>query len=128
MGVSLPLPERGPACESDSDLEHALTQAGVKFGPRSDEDGMCEYTLPSGWKMMDKSFRQDMPEWFMVDENGFTRARIMGTWKGTYDNRLRIVECPMEAFESPTSPAIPSETDGPAVAARIANALVAGRK
>jgi hypothetical protein len=48
------------------------------------------YTLPQGWRMVDNSFRQDLPEFYIIDADNMKRVSISGAWKGAYDNDLSL--------------------------------------
>lgn len=83
-----------------------------------------EYTLPPGWKMVDDSWRADLPDYFIVDENDMKRVSVRGSWKEMYDNHLTIsiVQKP-EKLVRKNTPLIPSETDTTAVVCKFAEAL-----
>lgn len=119
MGQSLPLPERIPLPKGA--LRDELELAGITFIEGAGK--YVNYTLPDGWSLQDQSHRADIPEWFMVDNEGMCRAFIHGTWKDTYDNELHISECERTKYIPREGPSIPSETDGPAIAVGVAVAM-----
>ncbi len=90
MGQSLPLPERIPI-PNDTQLEQLN-----KMGCTVIEDDDCrpsnyvKYILPSGWKMVDGSYRTEAPIFFIIDDKQMKRASIRGKWTGTFDNHLSL--------------------------------------
>ena len=121
MGQPLPLPERIPV-PSQKTLT-AMTACGIQLDQES-QSVYREYTLPTGWKMVDNSWRQDLPEYYIVDELGLTRFCISGSWKGSYDNELRIstVHEP-KLLKRREEELIPSETSNAAMIGKFAEAL-----
>jgi len=55
------------------------------------QDQYVHYKLPIGWKTVDNSWRQDLPEFLIIDNNNMTRVSISGAWKGAYDNHLTLI-------------------------------------
>ena len=108
MGQPLPLPERIPA---PNDVQRKqLAIMGINVG--SVAQGFASYDLPNGWRMVDKSWRHDIPCWYIVDPDNMARWLIRGSWKETYDNELYldIVEKP-HVIEIPTPVEIQPQTE-----------------
>lgn len=122
MGQVLPLPERAPLPDNDQERQH-LEGLGFVFG--EEEGGYVSLKLPEGFSWKDNSYRADIPEWYVIDESGKAILSVSGSWKGTYDNQLRMAVHvdPIDVTWRSSSP-IPSETDGPAIAAKLADAEV----
>lgn len=105
-----------------------------EWGIQLDLDGenkYITYTLPEDWDIVDETeFREDMPDWYIVDNNMNKRVSISGVWKGTYDNRLTLSICeePWEKHVSKTRDPAPSETSPAAIAGKFADALSKDRK
>lgn len=85
MGQSLPLPEKIPYPKAE--VRSMMETDGIKL--LGDAEYVA-YTLPPYWKMRDVSTRQDLPDYYIVDEDNYGRYHIHGAWKGTYDNKLYI--------------------------------------
>lgn len=60
MGQPLPLPERIPLPRKPEDVEK-LELYGIVF--KNKDKKYVEFTLPEGWKLVDNSWRSDLPEW-----------------------------------------------------------------
>lgn len=114
MGQPLPLPERIPKPNPDTirgrELLGALKQAGITIDASPGE--YVRYTLPHGWRMVDDSWRQDLPNFYIVDNTNMLRFSVTGAWKGSYDNELNLKEVnPPRQFEPQNNKTmIPSET------------------
>jgi len=109
MGQVLPLPEKIPNPKGKT--REAMENCGIAINTGDDYVG---YTLPAGWEMVDVSWRMDLPNYYMVDDQGMARFSISGSWKGTYDNYLEIktVQEPhkLERREKEPEPSQTSET------------------
>jgi len=95
-----------------------------------DEGEYVTYTMPEGWRMVDRSWRQDLPDFAMVDLDGQIRVSITGAWKGTYYNylTLRIMDTPYDVYqceedEGENKEIIPTETSGAALVGKMAEAI-----
>ena len=92
MGQPLPLPEKIPR-PTDAQNE-SLKQMGIIV----DLDGQdpdvtppyVTYKLPNEWKIVNRSWRNDLPIYYIVDDQNKRRVSICGAWKGTYDNELNM--------------------------------------
>jgi hypothetical protein len=121
MGQPLPLPNRIP--QPTGYVASEFDKMGIKY--ETGDEKYVSYTLPDGWSMKDKSWREDLPNFAIVDTDGMIRAVVSGSWKETYDNRLSInIPDELELFEKPKDEVIPSETSVPAIVGKIAGALV----
>ena len=92
MGVPMPLPERIPM---PNDEQHLLLKSmGIEIiVPENDTEQKQQYVkykLPEGWKMVDSSWRRDLPDFYIIDDESKKRISIFGSWKGSYDNELRL--------------------------------------
>ena len=121
MGQSLPLPERIPV-PSDNDTE-LMKEMGFKFGEIVEDH--IKYVLPEKWTLKNSSSREDLPNWYFVDEKNMKRIQISGSWKGSYDNELnlRILETPKK-FEEPKKSPIPNETSPEKMREKFRKALL----
>ncbi len=103
MGQQLPLPERIPM-PNDEQLQQ-LNEIGCTIildavitdntnnttnTKPSRPSEYVKYNLPSGWKMVDSSWRRDLPDFYIIDDKQMKRVSISGSWKGAYDNKLRL--------------------------------------
>ena len=94
MGQTIPLPERIP--KPTKEQKKLFDEWGIKLILENSENGEVKksryqrYTLPEGWKMVDASWRQDLPCFHIVDDNSMIRATCSGSWKGAYDNEIRL--------------------------------------
>jgi len=87
MGQPLPLPEKIP--QPNEEILTSMKNDGINIlGEPQDE--FVKYSLPEGWKMRDVSERQDLPNYYIVDENDNAKYSIDGTWKGSFDNYLEL--------------------------------------
>jgi hypothetical protein len=125
MGQPLPLPQRIPRLNLESDEGKKLLQALSNVGITLEESTECyvRYTMPSSWKMVDDSLRQDLPRFHMVDEKNLIHFTVSGSWKGSYDNKLQLIQVePPRLFESKNQnePLIPSETSDEELLGRFA--------
>lgn len=79
----------------DESQYEELVKMGVEIIV-GDGSKYVEYTLPDGWKMVDDSWRQDLPNYYIIDASNMKRVSIRGSWKQTYDNdiALYIIENP----------------------------------
>ena len=119
MGAACPLPERIPI-PSDK-CAQKMKSDGIVLNNAKNSERYITYVLPTGWDMVDCSWREDLPIWHIVDQNDMKRYSITGAWKGAYDNALEIHDCPGdEKIERTIEPAEPSETSP---AARVAEAV-----
>ena len=91
--ILCPFPKMIPVPKDD--LLLAMNECGIKthgktykFNDSNEE--FIEYTLPSGWHIINKSSRNDFLDYYFIDENRMVRFYICGIWKGFYDNRLFI--------------------------------------
>lgn len=121
MGQPLPLPKRIP--RPTGKVLTAMNECGITIDIQS-EDEYVTYSLPSGWRMVNDSHREDLPEYHIVDDKNMVRCSITGAWKGTYDNKLHLswTKEPYE-FEARHGKMIPSETNGAALVGKFAEAL-----
>lgn len=91
MGQTLPLPQRIPVPTEEQQKQ--LQEHGIKVnleGLEADQKFVA-YELPSTHYMHDDSWREDLPEFYIVRKNTkFACAKIHGSWKVSYDNRLRL--------------------------------------
>lgn len=124
MGQLLPLPERIPAPTGSQKFQ--LSEMGILIlddqNPSTNPPPeYVRYSLPTGWKMVDKSWRQDLPNFVIVDTDDMIRVTIQGSWKGSYDNTLDMCvnNTPYEKLVRPTEEVIPSETDLAAFTERV---------
>lgn len=118
MGQVCPLPERIPkpyGKELKKMQHHGITVnltsgkviAGVEY---------VTYELPEGWSMKDDSWRADLPEWYIVDQDSRIHFRISGSWKETYDNHLSIKAMDgSKKYKPKADEPIPSETTADAL-------------
>lgn len=95
MGNSqpLPLPLRVPI--PTSQILNELKQVGVilnndaiSVSSRStykSNGQYVTYSLPTGWQMVNDSEREDIPWYYLLDQEKKKRFRIQGQWKG-YDS------------------------------------------
>lgn len=109
MGQPLPLPERIPL-PNDERTKIALAEAGVRLHAE-DNARYVKYTLPEGWRLVDDSWRQDLPDYYLLDAENMKRFSIFGSWKGAYDNalRIRVIKEP-KLFKGRNEPMQASET------------------
>jgi len=97
----LPLPDKIP--KPTPAIQEAFRKVGIQWDAESKDDYVA-YTLPSGWRMVDVSWHEDLPIFYIVDNENNVRFSIRGQWKQTYDNELTIYEKnPPEPFQSPCS-------------------------
>jgi len=120
MGQTLPLPERIPKPNTKTLTE--MKVCGIIVEDADEE--YVTYTLPKGWKMVDSSWREDLPDFYIIDSSDMKRFCISGSWKGTYDNKLNIRSVKQEKYESPKSTPIPSETSGPVLYNKLETAII----
>lgn len=86
MGQSLPLPEKIPY--PSEEIKTSMEKDGILLG---EKDDYVTYVLPNGWKMKNLSYRANIPDFHIVDENRMSRYHIYGLWGGgNYDNDLKI--------------------------------------
>ena len=75
-------------------------------------------------KTVDNSYRQDLPEFHIIDNTNMVRFTITGSWKGSYDNKLTIHKVSNSyEFKPHESELIPSETNDFAIAGKFGEAL-----
>lgn len=99
MGQPLPLPERIPR-PNETQLRSLELMGITVIEDEMKEDldkhdkiiksSYLRYTLPQGWKMVDASWRQEFPDYYIIDGNGMKRVSVGGSWKGIYDNSLSL--------------------------------------
>jgi hypothetical protein len=128
MGQPLPLPEKIPRPNLESEngrkLMNELKQVGITL--EDSTEAYVRYTLPEGWKMVDDSWREDLPRFYILDQKDMMHFSIQGSWKGTYDNELTLTKVPTPAFFQPQNrdkPLIPSETSTGAVLGSLGEVL-----
>ena len=122
FGKPLPLPRRIPRPSNAVSEKLQSCNIIVNDNPKSE---YLTYTLPDGWKMVDDSWREDLPEFRIIDHQEMIHFTISGAWKGTYDNKIEIytVETPtkyMKRYEK----IIPSETKGEVLVGKILDAVI----
>jgi hypothetical protein len=127
MGQLLPLPERIPRPTPNQINELKNLGIEVNIEEKDEKGNPCmyvQYTLPVGWKMVDKSWREDLPDYYIVDIESKARVSISGSWKGSYDNKLRlsILKNPI-ILKPDEGKLIPSETSNYAMLGKFAEAL-----
>jgi hypothetical protein len=128
MGQVLPLPERIPRPNPNTDEGKKIIKAFNKFGIEFEDtqELYITYKLPNGWRTIDDSRREDLPQYYIVDDTNMVQFFIGGSWKGTYDNNLYMeqVDFPY-TFESKnkTAPLIPSETSNTVVMGKMCEAI-----
>lgn len=93
MGPACPLPERIPL--PNDELLNMMIADGIVINQDdittpSGDAKFVTYSLPSGWSIVDKSWRVDLPNYYIIDSCRMTRYYIHGAWKGSYDNELYI--------------------------------------
>jgi hypothetical protein len=123
MGQPLPLPTKIPVPSSNVISE--LGDMGITI--EDSQQTYSAYRMPDGWKMVDRSWRQDLPKFSMVDTDNNIRVTISGAWKETYDNdiTLRVQHAPFEKFvHDPSAKIIPSETSVGAIITRYHKAMI----
>jgi hypothetical protein len=86
MGQPLPLPERIPKPNDIQIL--SLLHMGLELDLENDSEQFIKYELPIGWRMVDCSEKQDMPDFYIIDHKKMKRISISGSWKGLHDNEL----------------------------------------
>ena len=127
MGQQLPLPYKIP--KPVGDQCELFQEMGIIVCNNNDNENAMyvSYTLPNGWRMVDNSFREDIPIFIIIDNKDMIRVRISGSWKGSYDNKLRMRVCDkleLEKYTKPESELInASETSGPNLIGQFAQAL-----
>lgn len=96
MGQSavIPLPERIP--EPSSELFETMKGLGFIFPNKKDMISMVDinytkYTMPNGWRFIDRSKQPDEPNYVFIDQNNMTRICVHGTWRNSYDCKLYII-------------------------------------
>ncbi len=121
MGQPLPLPERIPM-PNDNLLEEMNS---LGFTVNNNGKPYVTYTMPTTWHLHNHSWRQDLPEYYFVDENNMARFCISGSWKETYDNELSItmVKEPFE-YKPRTEKVIPNnETSTSAIIGKFVEVM-----
>ncbi len=118
MGNQLPLPTRIPYNEN---VMEKMKKDGFDIIGNSE---FVEYKMPSGWSLIDKSERRDIPKWYFCDENGMSRYEIYGVWKETYDNEIKIcrVSEPKKIERKDTLP-LPCETSTIKLLSQLAESM-----
>ena len=120
LSSSLPLPERIPNPEPE--VKTRMEECGITI--ESSEAVYVSYDLPSGWKLVDQSDRADLPQFYIVDTEDKGRFKISGSWKGTYDNELKIyIVASPEVITPMTTVSTPSETNGKTIAQLATSAI-----
>jgi len=82
-----PLPESIPKPNQQQTIQ--LEAMGIKT-ISTIYDLYVKYKLPPGWKMVDSSWRRDMPNFHIVDDNNMKRVTISGVWKEAYNNKIEL--------------------------------------
>jgi hypothetical protein len=112
MGQPCPLPQRIPRVNS-KEVQQALKDAGITLDTE-EKGNYVKFTMPTGWKMVDDSWREDLPNFYILDDEKKGRFHIHGSWKETYDNSLEmeVCEAPYSVFvpKHKANELIPSET------------------
>ena len=90
MGQPLPLPQRIPA--PDDYTCKLMIEKGFTIGDAIDIEhkSFVTYTMPEGWKFINNSWRQDLPQWEFVCPDGLVHFSVNGAWKGSYDNDITL--------------------------------------
>ena len=125
MGQPLPLPERIP--RPNETMLKSMQQSNIQVN-MSDESSYVTYTLPSGWNIVNASWRQDLPNWHIIDEHNIIQYSISGAWKETYDNDIKLYNGSKTKYVEKTTPQIPSETSTVAILGNICDALHSSKK
>lgn len=136
MGQVLPLPRRIPNPNAEQKLQ--LKEMGIETEQECDDTASGDppkkdyvtYTLPAGWKMVNNSWREDLPDFFIIDENKMKRVSIRGSWKETYDNDIRLCILKgkdIELFVPRNKPALPSETTAVALMGKALDTIGSDR-
>ena len=127
MGQPMPLPQRIPNPYGQ------VKDKMIEYGFELDDDGSdyITYTMPDGWRLVDDSWRADLPCRHFVDAKNIKRITVQGSWKGTYDNELRIYIADNTLYTPRNEEVIPSETDANAMIKKLEDSgnpqlLVAG--
>lgn len=121
MGQALPLPERIPI--PDQTQRVSLEAMGFTFG-NTPIEGYLPIAFPSGYHWHNNSWREDLPEWYILNSENLAVVCVEGSWKGSYDNKLELY-----VYDTPTvvkfnrTPPIPSQTSKEAL---IEKAIDAG--
>lgn len=113
MGQVLPLPEKIP--KPTAEQQSKLQQYGITV--ENTTEPYCGISLPDTHTMHDNSFREDLPEWYIL-RKGTNKACacIHGSWKVSYDNQIRLIVYDNEQeIERRGKPPIPSETSSAAI-------------
>lgn len=132
MQQPLPLPERIPRpnveSEQGKNLVEALKKAGIVLEEGS--EWYARYTIPSGWTMIDDSLREDVPQFYLLDEKNLIHFSISGTWKETYDNELYLTQVtPPRIFKSQRQSDLSlSETSLPTISRKKSFHSFSGKK
>ena len=121
MGQPLPLPDRIP--RPDTQLTEKMKEIGFTISDDENER-YVRYTMPSGWRLENHSWREDLPEYYFVDEKNIAMISVNGCWKGSYDNKLSIqmIKQPF-VYKPRESEMIPSETSPEKLFGKFAEAL-----
>ena len=121
MGQPLPLPERIPKPSPKDETE--LNQMGITIG--ESETKYVTYTMPEGWRMVDDSWREDLPEFYILDTEDMKRVSIYGQWKGYGSDRLRlsIIDEPDKYVKPDTDVIEESETSNANLVAMFAASI-----
>lgn len=107
MGNSLPLPAKVPVPTPQQATQ--LLKYNITVDAPVAEQKYGKINLPPQFKMHDNSYRADIPIWYIIQTD--TRAAvasIRGTWKETYDNKLKL-----EVYDVPTLVTLRDETPEP---------------
>lgn len=76
------------AINPSRDQECYLQSLGFSFEPYPDTDIYKIINLPAGYKWIDRAWRKDKPDKYIVDKNGVAVVNVIGSWKETHDNEL----------------------------------------
>ena len=93
MGAALPLPERIPY--PNEETLRAMKADGINVHEKTSESKYVTYSLPPGWKMVDDSLRQDIPVYYILDEQDMRRYSVKGSWKEIHENELFLSKVSM---------------------------------
>jgi len=121
MGQPLPLPERIPRPSVIVELELKKYNIIVED---NEKEAYLPYKLPSGFRMVDDSWREDLPVFHIVNQNNLILFTIRGSWKGSYDNHITIhVASGSDIFVPKSEPLEKSETSGIVMMGNILQAV-----
>lgn len=88
MGQLLSLPQKIPS--PNQECREEMIKNGFQFSYGDEGKDFISYQLPKGWKIVNHSWTQDLPEWYFLDSENMKRFIIFGSPKETYDSKLKI--------------------------------------